>query len=366
VTKILHVTTDYLPGTGGLERFVHELARHSRDAGLDASVLAMNRIAGRRDRLPAVDTIDGVPVTRVGFLNFHFYRPARLPIGLLTDADLIHVHGLGAHLDFVALTRRRHRRAIVLSTHGGIFHTDRLAAVKSIYFRFVRRFVLPRVDQIVACGQADHDLFTARGVTDLITIDNGVELRPWSRPAPARDPNRLLFVGRIAANKKVDDLIRTLAIIRKTRPVTLRIVGPDRSGLVDGLKTLADQLGIADAVTFTGPVSDEQLAAEYRQAAMFVSASGHEGFGLSAVEAMAAGTAVVLNDIPAFRVLVGDNRAHLTRFSEPVVAAETIRCQLQSPVTDRLQIRANDFAWPHVMPSWRRLYERLIASHLRT
>jgi alpha-1,3-mannosyltransferase len=359
MTKILHVTTDYMPGTGGLERFVHELARHSRDAGLDTSVLAMNRIAGRTDRLPAAGVIDGVPVTRVGFLNFHFYRPTRLPIGLLADADLIHVHGLGAHLDFVALTRRRHRRPIVLSTHGGIFHTDRLAAVKSAYFRFVRRFVLPRVDQIVACGQADHDLFTAHGVTDLITIDNGIDLRPWTGPAPTRDPNRLLFVGRIAANKRVDDLIRTLAMIRKTRPVTLRIVGPDRAGLVDGLQKLAGQLGVADAVAFAGPVSEAQLAVEYRRAAVFVSASAHEGFGLSAVEAMAAGTAVVLNDVPAFRVLVDHDRTHLTQFANPSAAAEAVLHQLDFPETDRLRDKADTFAWPRILTKWQTLYDLL-------
>jgi alpha-1,3-mannosyltransferase len=354
--KILHVTTDYLPGTGGLERFVHDLARHSRAAGLDASVLAMNRIAGRAGPLPAVETIDGVPVTRVGCIDLHFYRPTRLPVELLADADVIHVHGLGAHVDFVAMTRGRHRRPIVLSTHGGIFHTDRLALIKAVYFALVRRFVLPRVARIVACGQADRDLFVARGVTDLITIDNGVEIKPWTGPIPGRDPNRLLFVGRIAANKHVDDLIRMLAAVRKIRPAAaLRIVGPDRSDLVGGLKQLAANLGVGDAVTFTGAVPEDQLALEYRQAKLFVSASRHEGFGISAVEAMAAGTPVLLKDIPAFRALVGDAPGKLTDFTDPaaVIAA------LDADDREWGVRRAAQFAWAGVMPKWIELYDRV-------
>jgi alpha-1,3-mannosyltransferase len=364
--NILHVTTDYLPGTGGLERFVHDLARHSRDAGLDASVLAMNRIAGRAEPLPPAETIDGVPVTRVGCLDLHFYRPTRLPVELLADADVIHVHGLGAHLDYVAMTcrqhgRRRHARPIVLSTHGGIFHTERLAAIKSVYFALVRRFVLPRVTQIVACGRADRDLFVSRGVTDLITIDNGVELKRWTDPVPERDPNRLLFVGRIAANKHVDDLIRVLGEVRKIRPaVTLRIVGPDRSDLVGGLKQLAVNLGVADAVTFTGAVSEEQLALEYRQAKLFVSASRHEGFGISAVEAMAAGAGVLLNNIPAFRALVGDAPRKLTDFTDPaaVIAA------MESDDRDWGTSRAAQFAWPGVLPKWIELYDRVKSTRI--
>jgi len=156
--------------------------------------------------------------------------------------------------------------------------------VKETYFWLVRKLVLPRVNRLVACGQADRQLFIEHGVrdADMAVIDNGLEV---SRFAPSGDvqtrPGRLLFVGRIAPSKQVDDLIRTLAELRKRRPdATLRVVGPDRYQLTGGLKELATSLGVGYAVSFVdGDVPDAELPDEYQSADLFVSASRHEGFG---------------------------------------------------------------------------------------
>jgi alpha-1,3-mannosyltransferase len=365
--KVLHITTDFLPGSGGMERFIRDLVIHSRTIGIDPSVLALNKIAGDDRTLPPMEMIDGIPITRVGFLDLKYYKPAALPIELLKSADILHVHGVGAPLDFVAATKSIHRRPIVLSTHGGIFHTADLSVLKDWYFGIVKKFVLPRVNQIVACGQADRELFVNRGVTNLIAIDNGIDLAPFAGDDSQRVSNRLLFVGRIVPNKSVDNLIRSLAQLRHLgTPATLRIVGPDRNGLIDGLKQLAMDLALKESVTFAGELSDRDLPAEYHQADLFVSASRHEGFGISAVEAMAGGAIPLLNDIPAFRYLLKNDSnvqfGGLTDFSDPKASAEALGRLLSSdrvPQRAAARRRAADFAWDQLIPRWRELYDSL-------
>jgi alpha-1,3-mannosyltransferase len=365
---VLHITTDFVPGTGGLERFVRDLAVHSRSAGIDPSVLCLNRIAGDAKRLPARDEIDGIPVRRLAFLDLKYYKPAWLPPRTLGQADILHVHGIGAPLDFVAATHWIHRKPIVLSTHGGIFHDSTLVGVKNAYFALVRRLVLPRVDRIIACGEADRRLFADHGVTNTITIDNGIDLRPFSATEGSCDrvPNRMLFVGRISPNKSIDHLIRTVAEVRRRGiPATLRIIGPDRYQLNDGLRTLAAELGLADAVSIPGEIAETDLPREYNQADLFVSASRHEGFGISTVEAMAGGAIPLLNHIAAFEYLLTGQSVSpgmLCDFADASASADVAITLLSSDrpaLRAAARARAADFSWDRIIPKWRKLYESI-------
>ena len=107
----------------------------------------------------------------------------------------------------------------------------------------------------------------------------------------------LLYVGRIAGNKRLDVLIDALALLFPTHPdLHLLIVGDDRDGvatqaLVAELQRRAQACGITDRVTFTGRVPD--VAPYYHLADVYVQTSQHEGFGVPLVEAMATGVPVI-------------------------------------------------------------------------
>jgi glycosyltransferase involved in cell wall biosynthesis len=106
----------------------------------------------------------------------------------------------------------------------------------------------------------------------------------------ARQPGpRWLFVGRIAPNKAQHDLICALAIARRIHdPRThLTLIGTSASTRYrTTLDQLITHLDLTDAITFTGSVSDDELAAHYTAANIFTSASDHEGFCVPLLEAM--------------------------------------------------------------------------------
>ncbi|MCZ7527383.1 MAG: glycosyltransferase [Acidimicrobiia bacterium] len=99
----------------------------------------------------------------------------------------------------------------------------------------------------------------------------------------------LLFVGRLAPNKAQHDLVKALAAYRRVYDprARLHLVGGASSEVyVETLRAYAHALGLDDAVDLAGSVPDAQLAAYYRSADVFVSASEHEGFCVPLLEAM--------------------------------------------------------------------------------
>lgn len=101
----------------------------------------------------------------------------------------------------------------------------------------------------------------------------------------------LLFVGRLAPNKRPEDLIRLASYWRRflSQDVRVVLVGkpPRRRAYLDALQALAYEEGFTPSeVMFLGHVTHPELLACYQAARVFVSMSEHEGFGVPLVESM--------------------------------------------------------------------------------
>jgi L-malate glycosyltransferase len=98
----------------------------------------------------------------------------------------------------------------------------------------------------------------------------------------------LLFVGRIAPNKRQEDLIKLLYYYRRIQPQAHLLLVGDRwvVGYDKWLESLAADWGLADGVTLMGKVSQVDLVTCYRQADLYISMSEHEGFGKPFIECM--------------------------------------------------------------------------------
>jgi glycosyltransferase involved in cell wall biosynthesis len=120
----------------------------------------------------------------------------------------------------------------------------------------------------------------------------------------------LLYVGRMAGNKRIDLLIEALAQVKDQVPnVKLMLVGDEQSNpaycqIVAAARARAEELGVAEAVIWTGRV--DELLPYYRLADVYVTASLHEGFGVPLIEAMACGVPVVASRAGAMPWVLGN------------------------------------------------------------
>lgn len=120
----------------------------------------------------------------------------------------------------------------------------------------------------------------------------------------------LLYVGRMARNKRIHILVEALPLIRAHYPNTVLLLvgetGHAYAGYVAETKARAAELGVADAVIFTGAQNRDQIGAFYQLCDVFVMASIHEGFCMPVMEAMALGKPVVAAAATALPSTVGD------------------------------------------------------------
>ena len=114
--------------------------------------------------------------------------------------------------------------------------------------------------------------------------------------------------------------------------VHLVMTGPPSPWRTRAERVAAD-LGIASRVHFPGLVSDEERAALLRHASALVVSSREEGFGIPAIEGLAAGLPVVVGPAEATRWAVGEH-GHLSRDDTPEGLADAIREALEAPGSD--------------------------------
>ena len=137
--------------------------------------------------------------------------------------------------------------------------------------------------------------FSATGVLPLL-IDTG--RLTDAEPVPTLDRllqdglANILFVGRIAPNKKIEDHIRLVEHYKRYVDAHYRFIFVGRCDAVPHYyhavrRLVAEYQMLPERFWFTGPVGDADLAAYYRHAHAYVSLSEHEGFCVPLVEAMA-------------------------------------------------------------------------------
>lgn len=323
--KILHVTNHFYPCVGGIERYVLDLCRELIKKGHKSDVACLNTCANSKKKLPDEETIDGITVRRMPYLNLKYYKIAPSVIRLLKDYDIIHIHGVGFFLDFLWITKAMHKKPMILSTHGGIFATKNIGAIKRIYFGTVTRTTLKSMDHVIATGRNEYAIFS-KICKNLKLIEPGIDYGKFSSIKRGHLKNTFLFVGRISKNKRIDNIIKTAGAAKKmSQEIVVRIAGEDWDGSMNDLISLSRSIGAEKNIIFAGKVTDAELMKYYAESQFFVSASEYEGFGISVAESMAAGCIPILNDIKAFRALVDDGKnGFIVDFSDPDSAAKRI------------------------------------------
>ncbi len=180
---------------------------------------------------------------------------------------------------------------------------------------------------------------------------------------------RWLFVGRVAPNKGLRQLIEALDAFRRCdRDARLFIVGrfdPD-DPYYDDLRGLVVERGLDRHVIFAGVVTDEVLAAHYRRADVFVTLSEHEGFCVPVVEAMFFDLPVVALAETALPETLGSAGLLVEREADAADVAALIFLlrtdhELATKVLEAQRTRRADFAPNRVYPKIQELVADLLA-----
>jgi glycosyltransferase involved in cell wall biosynthesis len=357
------VTNAYHPDVGGVETHVRRLCAGLVAAGDEVEVITQHAVTAKaKDTVEEV--IDGVLVRRfpltVRAADYRF--SVELWSWLRARAgryDLLHAHSYHALAALpAALTNRT---PLVFTPHyHGTGHSRLRAALHPIY-RPVGRRIVARASRVVCVTHAERDLLIRHfpeAAGRMVVIPNGTDPAPDNRtpdtPAPVRQGQRVVCVGRLERYKRVDRILR--AMIHLPDDLHLDVVGsgPARAEL----EQLARRLGVTGRVTFHGRLGDAAFAAVMAGASAAVSASEHEAFGMAVADALAAGIPTVASFIPAHRelaVLAGSGvRLWLVNPDDEVALAGALR---EAARTDRAENGKSALpSWSDVVGSTREIY----------
>jgi glycosyltransferase involved in cell wall biosynthesis len=142
------------------------------------------------------------------------------------------------------------------------------------------------------------------GLRGVHAISCGIDAHNYTPDFSPRTENRILFVGRVTGEKQIDVLLKAISLLPSELDAKLEIVGGGDQ--LKNLQHLTEQLGIADRVTFTGYLTDEELRRAYTRATIFAMPSIAELQSIATMEAMASALPVVAANAMALPHLVHD------------------------------------------------------------
>jgi glycosyltransferase involved in cell wall biosynthesis len=171
-------------------------------------------------------------------------------------------------------------------------------------------------------------------------------------------------VGGLDTRKNLPALIEAMALIRPrlNDPVALVIAGASHSGnplVFPPLEPVIQKFDMTESVVLPGRITETEKIALYQGASLYVTPSSHEGFGLTALEAMACGAPVIAANRTSLPEVVGD--AGLLVDPVPAALANAILSVLDNQdLAARLSRRGQDRAATF---TWRRTAELTIEAY---
>lgn len=367
--EVVHIARQYLPSIGGLEDVVRNIAAQQMlKSDQHARVVTLNKIFKNHGKaLPATEQIDGVEVLRLPFVGSYKYPICPGVLQHLESADIIHVHGVDFFYDFLALTKWFHKKPLVLSTHGGFFHTRFAEKIKKVYFNTITRNCAKVYEKVVATSDSDGEIFEKIVKRPkLEVIENGVNVNKFAACAAESLQPCCIYFGRWSANKGLFEMLDLFKTLTTHNPNWRFIIAGRAFDITEAqLRALAEQKGLKNCVQIVNSPSDDELRSLMSQASYFVCLSHHEGFGLAAIEAMSAGLIPLLSAIPPFEKVIRNSNSGIVLPRDIASASQKIvdlhTAQEQHYTNNRQQAInfANQYAWSGVAERYMEVYNAI-------
>ncbi|MGO7986892.1 glycosyltransferase family 4 protein [Rhizobium leguminosarum] len=367
---IVHVVRQFLPNRGGLEDVVANLARQTVRLGYRVRVVTLDSLfTAPEDKLPLREDVDGIEVVRIPWFGTSRYPLAPQVFRHLADADLVHVHAIDFFFDALAWARLLHGKPMIVTTHGGFFHTQKYATIKKIWFRTLTRASAMAYRRVVCCSASDLKQFSEIA-PDSLLIENGADIGKFADTASRRAKRRIVTIGRFSVNKRLDHLLDAMVMLKTRDPEWhLDIVGAESDLNRADVEGAIESRHLSGRVTLHVSPENDTIRRIIAEASIFASASEYEGFGLVALEAMSAGLLPVLNANDAFATLAARHPVlMLADFTNPESAATAIEAAHQAlsrqpdAVRAELLDAARGYSWDIVAGRYIDLYRSLDVS----
>jgi glycogen(starch) synthase len=354
---------------GGLGRHVTSLSQALVERGASVHVATLGRDDDAGPDGPAgVHVHPTPPIPRVGrgddwlacLLAFDSMLPTAAAHAL-GDADVVHAHDWLVARTAIALSQRLPLVVTVHATERGR-HQGWLPDAVSRFVDAAERWLAASAAEVIVCTQAMRAAVIAQWSLDPRRI-SVVPNAPRADVVPRDpEPGRLLFAGRLEHEKGGQVLLAAVRRLR-SRGISVHAVIAGTGSHRSAWERITGDLGIDDAVSFSGHLDWDQLALEYARAAVVVVPSLYEPSGMVAAEAMAAGAPLVASAVDGLVETVGDGGLLLPAQDDAALADGLERLLTSASARARAQDAAQRRAAQ--LPTWRDVADATMAVYAK-
>jgi glycosyltransferase involved in cell wall biosynthesis len=353
--RIAFVLAEYLPVIGGTQIHTQEVAQRLAEAGHDVTVLA----ATRSPEPPASEEIKGVKVLRVPALprsRDYYFAPEIYRTLRRLKPDIVHCQGYHTFVAPLAmLAAARMKTPYLVTFHSGGHSSWLRRRLRRLQWWMLRP-LLTRSECVIAVSRFEEELIrsTLKLQPKLLTvIRNGADIVGADAVEVEVDPDLIVSIGRVERFKGHHKVVQALPHVLAERPkARLRVIGS--GGFESQLRGLSGRLGLDDHVEIRSvPLNERiELVRVLLSAALVISLSDYEAYGIGAREALTLGRPLIVSDATAYRELVAGGLARGVRHDESAAGvARAILEQLEHPSS----------APPVEFPTWDDCASRLLA-----
>lgn len=285
------------------------------------------------------------------------------------------------NLNFVAVSRETR---LVVTAHDVSFdlHPETFSIRRRIWHGLVHfRGLIRRAHRVIAVSastRADIMALYAPAAKKIRVIHNGISER--FHPIDRNDPELLrvkgkyrlpykfiLFFGTIEPRKNLVALIRAFVALARSGDPELEkyslVIAGARGWRDGGVFDEAERSGVSDRIIFTGFVEENDQAALYNLASLFVYPSVYEGFGFPPLEAAACGTPVVTSNVSVFPETIGGAGILVDPWNPEELFLAMKEILLDRDLRSRLREagfrRAGEFDWRTAARRTHKLFEKI-------
>lgn len=357
--KILQVITSLR--TGGAEKLIVDTFPHYRKRGLDVDILLFDGTdTPFKRQLEAM----GARIYSLG-TGGSVYNPIRLfrLLPYLRRYDIVHTHNTAPQL-FAAIGSVL--CSVVLCTTE---HTTSNRRRGWTWYGPVDRWMYSRYRRVISISEGTtRELLQSTEVRcPVVTIPNGIDVRRYAEAQPAdrrtlgctANDFLLVMVAGFRYQKDQDTVIRSLRFL--PTDVHLCLVGGGERQ--KACEQLAAELHFENRVTFAGIRTD--VPAVLKAADGVVMSSHYEGFGLAAVEGMAAGRPVIASDVEGLGDIVRNYGMLFPVGDERALADAVLKLKSDEAFRKEVSARCRERAWQYdisrMVEGYIKVYEELMA-----
>lgn len=176
-----------------------------------------------------------------------------------------------------------------------LYYLSQLISLKLAKFFDAKLFVLNKIDEE----------FLAQKNYSVKVLTMGVDIAEFDNVVPPPIKYDAIYFGRLHQQKGLERLLKAWAIVCRSNPLNLCIIGGGSESYKNRLSSLASTLGISHYVDFVGFKSGTEKISLIKSSKVAVIPSTYESFGMTIIEAGLCGLPVIAFDIPVFKELFG-------------------------------------------------------------